>query len=128
VMAAHVLFPRVDERPAGFSPVWLGKLRREFGFDGAIFSDDLSMEGAAIAGDMPGRVQAAWEAGCDMMPVCNAPDAVGQVLAQWRPAPDALRSERSSERIARLLPSGVLRDIDALPLCLAGRAACRSLA
>lgn len=128
VMAAHVLFPRVDERPAGFSPVWLGKLRREFGFDGAIFSDDLSMKGAAIAGDMPSRTQAAWEAGCDMMPVCNAPDAVGQVLDRWRPAPDSPRSERSRERIARLLPSGVLGDIDALPLCLAGRAACRALA
>lgn len=123
VMAAHVLYPRVDHRPAGFSPVWLGSLRSEFGFDGAIFSDDLSMEGAAIAGDMLGRVQAAWEAGCDMLPVCNVPDAVGHVLAAWRPAPDPVRSER----IARLVPTGEVGDIDAHPLCVAGRAACRSL-
>jgi beta-N-acetylhexosaminidase len=98
VMAAHVLFPQVDSRPAGFSPVWLGRLRNEFGFDGAIFSDDLSMEGASIAGDMVGRVEASWQAGCDMMPVCNVPDAVGKVLVEWKPVLDPVRSAR----IARL--------------------------
>jgi beta-N-acetylhexosaminidase len=123
VMVAHVLFPQVDDRPAGFSPVWIRKLREEFGFAGAIFNDDLSMEGAAIAGDMLGRVQAAWAAGCDMMPVSNVPDAVGMVLANWRPEPDLVRSER----IASLLPQGDGTALAALPLCEAGREACRML-
>jgi len=101
VMPAHVIYPRVDDRPAGFSPVWIGKLREEFGFAGAIFSDDLSMAGASVAGDSVARVQAAWDAGCDMLLVCNAPDAADEVLARWRPAPDPLRAGRAD----RLMPT-----------------------
>ena len=128
VMAAHVLFPRVDHRPAGFSPVWLGKLRTEFGFNGAIFSDDLSMEGAAIAGDMVGRVDAGWEAGCDMMPVSNVPDAVVKVLDAWRPRTAAERNRQSSARIARLVPARPAPDRAELDrLCSAGRSACQTL-
>lgn len=101
VMPAHVIYPQVDSRPAGFSPVWIGKLRKEFSFSGVIFSDDLSMEGASIAGDTVARVQAAWEAGCDMLLVCNAPAAAAEVLERWHPGPDAVRVGR----IARLLPN-----------------------
>jgi beta-N-acetylhexosaminidase len=100
VMPAHVIYPQVDDRPAGFSPVWLGKLRKELGFDGVIFSDDLSMEGASAVGGIVERVEAAWSAGCDMLIVCNSPDAVDEVLARWRPEPDPV----SAARIARLLP------------------------
>lgn len=101
VMPAHVIYPQVDSRPAGFSPVWLGMLREQFGFDGVIFSDDLSMEGAAVAGGIVERAEAAWSAGCDMLPVCNSPDAVGDLLERWQPQPDPI----SAARIARLLPA-----------------------
>lgn len=100
VMAAHVLFPQVDALPAGFSAVWLNWLRQEFAFDGAIFSDDLSMEGASIAGDILGRVQAGWAAGCDMMPVSNVQDQLDDLLENCTLPPDPLRSAR----IARLIP------------------------
>ena len=83
--------------PAGFSKVWLQTyLREKMNFDGVIFSDDLSMQGAAFIGDFAARAKAAMHAGCDMVLVCNNPDAAAQVI-------DSLPSDTASNpRLARL--------------------------
>lgn len=102
VMPAHVIYPVVDDKSAGFSNYWIDYLRNNINFDGVVFSDDLSMEGAAVAGDIVARAQAAWSAGCDMLLVCNKPEAVAQLLERWHPEPDAKRASR----VERLLPQG----------------------
>ncbi len=95
VMCAHVVYSLVDTLPAGFSPVWLRQiLRREMGFDGAVFSDDLAMEGAACVGDFQARAEAALEAGCDMLLACNCPDEGTLLLDTVRVGRDAGRGRR----------------------------------
>jgi beta-N-acetylhexosaminidase len=123
VMVAHVLYSQIDSQPAGFSEYWLrGVLRRTIGFQGVIFSDDLSMGGAEWAGDYVQRAQLALNAGCDMVLVCNQPEHAAKVVeslsdyhdpaAQLRlarmhgktfPEPRALKNNRRWREAIRLM-------------------------
>jgi beta-N-acetylhexosaminidase len=99
LMPAHVIYPKVDAAPAGFSRFWLQTvLRSELNFQGMVFSDDLTMEGAAVAGDITARTVAALQAGCDMALICNRPDLADEVLATL----DFEWSAASRVRLARL--------------------------
>ncbi|TVZ39173.1 beta-N-acetylhexosaminidase [Alteromonadaceae bacterium 2753L.S.0a.02] len=97
LMPAHILFPNVDTSPVGFSSYWLREiLRKKLGFDGVIFSDDLSMEGAIVAGTFGERAIAALEAGCSSVLVCNNRSGALEVLealAQYYPQPPESRLE-----------------------------------
>ena len=122
VMPAHVIFSKVDTQPAGFSAKWIKDiLRTRLHYDGVVFSDDLTMEAAAVAGDILARAQAALSAGCDMALVCNRPDLADELLVRL-----TYHSEPASlARIARLMPAQTAPDWIALQQ---QAAYCRSLA
>ncbi len=126
VMPAHVSFPKIEQKSAGFSNYWIDLLRNDIKFDGVVFSDDLSMEGASVAGDIVARATAAYRAGCDMLLVCNSPYSVGDLLARWQEPLDPVRSAR----IERLLPTAPAPTVEGLrgdPRYLAGVAFAQEL-
>ena len=105
VMPAHVIYPKVDQHPAGFSKIWLHSiLRQELGFEGVIFSDDLSMEGASVAGSVVKGAEMALDAGCDAVLICNRPDLADQLLTKLKVS--KLKLAESSKRLECLMPMG----------------------
>lgn len=82
MMMAHVIYPAADERAAGYSPFWIQSvLRQKLGYTGTVFSDDLGMFAAEIAGSLAERVRISLQAGCDAALICD-PEDVRQLLAQ----------------------------------------------
>ncbi|MDX1519045.1 MAG: beta-N-acetylhexosaminidase, partial [Gammaproteobacteria bacterium] len=95
IMPAHVIYPEVDDKPAGFSEIWLKRiLRQQLGFRGTIFSDDISMAGAEVAGNYLDRTRMALQAGCDMVLICNQPAEVKKVLGDLDHQVDPTSSAR----------------------------------
>ena len=122
VMPAHVIYTEVDSHPAGFSKKWLGMLRNDLHFTGVIFSDDLSMEGASVAGSVTDGANAALDAGCDMVLICNSPDKADQLLRELKLPADF---EPSAARIAAMVPQSTAPDWDQLQRDPRYREACR---
>ncbi len=95
IMPAHVIYPEVDNKPAGFSSIWLRNiLRQQLEFQGIIFSDDISMAGAEVVGGYVDRAHCALEAGCDMVLVCNNQDAAIELLDNLEVNPDPASQSR----------------------------------
>ncbi len=105
IMIAHIIYSQCHEQPAGFSGYWLKEvLRSELDFKGAIFSDDLSMKGAAGLGDIVDRAEACMQAGCDMFLVCNDRDSAVKVIDGMKPEVNPA----SNSRLLRLQGRNIL--------------------
>jgi beta-N-acetylhexosaminidase len=105
VMVAHVQFPSVDDKPASLSRRWIAEvLRGELRYNGAVFTDDLSMAGAASYGDIVARATQALAAGCEVLPVCNSRPSVERLLTELQAAPDPASHLRQARLRAHAHP------------------------
>ena len=105
IMPAHITFPAIDPFSVGFSSYWLREiLRQKLGFKGVIFSDDLTMKGADVAGGYESKAKMALDAGCDMILVCDCPEGAVEVLSYMEkqnvPQNDKIGAMRSSKSVA----------------------------
>ena len=124
VMTAHVVFPDVDDQPVSFSNVWIQDiLRQKVGFTGVVFSDDLSMKGAAGIGDMTARALKSLSAGCDAVLICNVRDEAERCLEDLEKQEfralvpgrlSALTSRHSTNKIGSHIENAVTEDLSAL--------------
>ncbi|MDC0390459.1 beta-N-acetylhexosaminidase [Candidatus Thioglobus sp.] len=99
VMPAHVIYSKVDDKPAGFSNVWIQDiLKSQLGFDGVVFSDDLSMQGALFIENIKDRVKISLDSGCDMVLICNHPEMLLEVIDQDWGSNEKLQSMQGNRR------------------------------
>ena len=108
IMTAHILYPEVDDKPATYSFRWITEiLRRKLKFNGVVFTDDLNMGGAAFAATFGERASLALGAGCDMVLICNNPDAAADILDHL---PITIDKQREQRLLTMLCDSSVSRD------------------
>jgi len=113
MMAAHVWYKNIDDQLAGFSRFWLQDvLRRRLGFQGLIFSDDLEMEGASVAGTVPERAERALTAGCDVVLVCQTQQAMASTLDGLAPKHNPTAQLRMVRMHGRAAPKRVQLQAD----------------
>jgi beta-N-acetylhexosaminidase len=104
IMAAHVVYPLIDDLPASLSRRWITDiLRGQLGFHGCVFADDLSMAGAVAFGGVVERARLGLAAGCDVLPICNDRAAVTAVLERFKPE---VASPASQARLVRMRARG----------------------
>ncbi len=117
IMPAHVVYSKVDDKPAGFSSKWIKDiLQAQLGFQGVVCSDDLSMQGAHVIHNIKDRVCVSLDSGCDMALICNHPELVAQVIdLNWQDSEKILLMQGiKSRKLDKMVLSQHLQTIQTL--------------